>query len=137
MVATGILSKLKSFKWTGPLDRITEISLDELTNVKMQRLTSTLARMCFENVEGVHKVDIPEEVVLRVVAGKTNGVFQYEGAATMPRGFVFEADKKYHLLQQNSIKVSFGTSKTSYIFAGRGARITSAAAAEQLESDID
>ena len=104
MVATGILSKLKSFKWTAPLNRITEISLDELKKVKMQRLTSTLARMWFENVEG-HEVDIPEEVVLRVVAGKINGVFQYERAATMPKGFVFEADKMYHLLQQNSIKL--------------------------------
>ena len=60
--------------------------------------------MWFENVEG-HEVDIPEEVVLRVVAGKINGVFQYERAATMPKGFVFEADKMYHLLQQNSIKL--------------------------------
>ena len=33
--------------------------------MKLQRLTSTLARMWFENVEG-HEVDIPEEVVLRV-----------------------------------------------------------------------
>lgn len=111
-----------SFGWTGPLDRITEISLGELTNMKMQRLTNTLARIRFEDVEG-QELDIPEGVLLKVVTGKINGKFQYEHAGTMPKGFVFEADKKYNLLQQDSIKLSFGCSKISYIFTGPGVRI--------------
>ena len=103
----------------------------------MQRLTRRVARMWFENTEG-QEVDVPEGVVLKVVVGKIDGVFQYERAGDMPRGFVFdEDDQKYHLLQHGIIQISLGATATSYIFATNGARIVKAVARQEPAIEID
>ena len=107
MAAAGFLPKAMSFSWTGPLNRVTEVSLADHTIVKMQRLTQRVARMWFENVEG-QEID-----VLQVVVGQVDGRFQYEDAGQMPRGFVFEDDRKYHLLQHNVIQINLGAMRTS------------------------
>lgn len=116
-----------AFSWTGPLEKGTEVSLANLTNFRMQHLIQRVARMWFDNTEG-QEVDLPEDVVLMVVVGKIDDVFQYENAGNLPPGFVFEDDQQYHLLQHGVIQIRLGATATSYIFATNGARIVKAIA---------
>ena len=134
MAAAGFLPKAMSFSWTGSLNRVTEVSLADHTIVKMQRLTQRVARMWFENVEG-QEIDVPEGVVLQVVVGQVDGGFQYEDAGQMPRGFVFEDDRKYHLLQHNVIQINLGAMRTSYLHATNDARIVRADRAPRQQLD--